>query len=142
MSRCRHGPALERYVLIGADATLTIEFKGGFSYVSAEPFQMYLYGDSSGSYREMTVPTDRNIDLAMAHDGRYARELRHFIECVRTGARPRTTGADGLKAVEAITATFFSSWTGKSVDMPFDEEFDLPSSFEAARNTTLGAESA
>ena len=31
-------------------------------------------------------------------------EMSHFLECVRTGAKPRTDGASGLRVVEALAA--------------------------------------
>jgi len=36
--------------------------------------------------------------------GAYVREMRHFLECVRTGARPRATGADGRWALAGVLA--------------------------------------
>jgi len=34
----------------------------------------------------------------------YIAELRHFLECIRTGARPRATGTDGRWAVAGVLA--------------------------------------
>jgi len=34
----------------------------------------------------------------------YVAELRHFLECIRTGARPRATGTDGRWAVAGVLA--------------------------------------
>src|SRR5437868_1512573 len=33
-----------------------------------------------------------------------ARECRHFLDCVRTGRRPRSDGRDGLRVVAALEA--------------------------------------
>jgi len=39
----------------------------------------------------------------------FAREVSHFLECVRTGERPRATAADGLRAQELIDAAYRSA---------------------------------
>jgi predicted dehydrogenase len=39
-------------------------------------------------------------------------ELKHFVECVRTGERPRTDGPDGLRVVEVLSAAQASLRSG------------------------------
>jgi len=47
----------------------------------------------------------------------YVAELEHFIECVRQGKKPRVTGRDGLKAVQAVVAANQSILQGKPVEI-------------------------
>jgi hypothetical protein len=46
------------------------------------------------------------------------RELRHFIDCVRTGSRPRVSGEDGRDAVALACRVLASlrehAWEGRS----------------------------
>jgi predicted dehydrogenase len=53
---------------------------------------------------------------AAAHD-QLTRELRNFVDCVRTGSRPRVSGDDGLAAVTLATRVLTSlrehQWEGR-----------------------------
>jgi hypothetical protein len=44
----------------------------------------------------------------VAFDEPLALQARHFVECVRTGAQPRTDGANGLAVVQVIEAAQLS----------------------------------
>ena len=46
-----------------------------------------------------------------------ARELQHFIECVKGGAEPRVTGRDGLNALVVAEAALKSSREGRVVEL-------------------------
>jgi predicted dehydrogenase len=50
-------------------------------------------------------------------DTRYTRALRHFCDCVRSGAQPEATIADGVLCVRMASATYESARTGASVDL-------------------------
>jgi len=56
-----------------------------------------------------------NLDGDRKHDQLTA-ELRHFVDCVRTGRRPRVTGVDGRNALElaerVLTAVRNHAWNG------------------------------
>jgi predicted dehydrogenase len=39
------------------------------------------------------------LDLDCNEGDQLTRELRHFVECVQTGSRPRVSGADGCEAI-------------------------------------------
>ena len=41
----------------------------------------------------------------------YVREMRHFLECIRTGAQPRGSGEDGRWAVAGVLAARARSWS-------------------------------
>lgn len=51
-----------------------------------------------------------------------ARQLDHFLRCIRTGATPRTHGLEGLRVVEILEAADRSVATGQAVDVHAFEE--------------------
>jgi hypothetical protein len=55
--------------------------------------------------------------MCAASDDQLTRELRHFVECVRTGARPRVSGEDGRDAVALACRVLASlrehAWEGR-----------------------------
>jgi predicted dehydrogenase len=56
------------------------------------------YGESLGlRHGDVTIPWIEAVEPLRA-------EAEHFLECVRTGAEPRTGGADGLAVVAALEA--------------------------------------
>ena len=138
MSRVRWGPVVEKFTLIGTEATLEIDFSEEFSYKSADPFRMILYTPERRS-QDITLWNERNLDDELRKDGRYTRELQHFIDCTATGAESRTPGINGLRAIEAIMATFYSSWTGRKIKLPFTDEFDFRQLFDDTRDGKHGS---
>lgn len=48
----------------------------------------------------------------------YDRQAAHFIDCVRSGAAPRTTLADGCKTLDVLMAALRSSDEGRVVMLP------------------------
>jgi predicted dehydrogenase len=56
----------------------------------------------------------------------YPHELRHFIECVRTGAQPITTGEDGRAVLEMMYAAYQSARVGAKVPLPFRAAVSKP----------------
>ena len=67
-------------------------------------------GDIKG--QAITVVTDRETGLREPvyrtwperFGWGYIREMEHFVDCVRTGARPSVTGLDGRWAVASVLA--------------------------------------
>jgi predicted dehydrogenase len=49
----------------------------------------------------------------------YPQEMEHFLECARSGARPRVSGEDGLVQLEISYAAYESAATGRRVELPF-----------------------
>ena len=56
----------------------------------------------------------------------YPHELRHFIECVRSGATPLVTGEDGRAVLEIICAAYASARSGAKVPLPFHPKVARP----------------
>ena len=137
ISRVRPGQMVERYDLIGTRGRLLIEYSGGPSYTSADPFRMTLFGHG-GRRRNLTVRVKGNLNEEIARNGRYARELSHFADCIRGAAVPLTPAADGLAAIEAVNAAYLSAACGTKISLPLDQSIDLPAFFDrlrAARRT-------
>jgi predicted dehydrogenase len=49
----------------------------------------------------------------------FPQELRHFVDCIRTGTPHVETGEDGRAVLEAIYAAYESARTGRKVQLPF-----------------------
>lgn len=56
----------------------------------------------------------------------YPQELHHFIECVKTGAKPLVTGEDGRAVLEVLYAAYESARTGRKVALPFHPRVSKP----------------
>jgi predicted dehydrogenase len=73
-----------------------------------------------------------NLDGDRKHDQLTA-ELKHFVECVRTGRRPRVNGLDGRNALElaerVLTAVRNHSWTGEKDGPVGPSEMPMPVGF-------------
>ncbi len=64
-----------------------------------------VFRESTGEWEEIT---DAKNDPAVA-------EIHHFVECVKTGQQPLTSGEDGLIAVELAAAVYESAKTGCTI---------------------------
>jgi predicted dehydrogenase len=49
----------------------------------------------------------------------YPQEMEHFLDCARTGKKPRVSGDDGLVELEISCAAYESAATGRRVELPF-----------------------
>jgi myo-inositol 2-dehydrogenase/D-chiro-inositol 1-dehydrogenase len=56
----------------------------------------------------------------------FPQELAHFVDCVRSGARPVETGADGRAVIEIIMAAYESAASGRRVKLPFRTDAKIP----------------
>jgi len=70
---------------------------------------------------------------------------QHFIECIATGSRPLTDGANGLAVVEALEAAELSRRLGRPVllaelnaDSRFTQPFSLGSRYVSASRASGG----
>jgi myo-inositol 2-dehydrogenase/D-chiro-inositol 1-dehydrogenase/scyllo-inositol 2-dehydrogenase (NAD+) len=48
----------------------------------------------------------------------YLEEVRHFVECISSGQKPKVTGEDGRKALEGVLAANRSIFTHQPVSLP------------------------
>jgi predicted dehydrogenase len=56
----------------------------------------------------------------------YPHELKHFIDCVRSGTAPLTTGEDGRAVLEMLNAAYYSARIGQKVPLPFRPTVSKP----------------
>lgn len=64
------------------------------------------------TYRLEGENEERTVDVSQAPD-RFTAEIRTFLECVRTGARPPVTVDDGLASARVIAAAYASAKSGR-----------------------------
>jgi len=79
----------------------------GVDYKDPETFGEYQLSYRTGDIVSPRLPGTEPLRL----------EVEHFLECIRTGQRPRTDGYSGLRVVEALEAAETSLRTGKPVHL-------------------------
>ncbi len=69
---------------------------------------------------EKTFSKGTAIDLATEFDGYnvYNEAIKDFLECVKTGKKPRVSGADARSDIELVFAAYDSARTGELVELP------------------------
>jgi predicted dehydrogenase len=74
---------------------------------------------SADSVRVYTERDGKNADFApsFSPDDAYAREIRHFVECIREGRQPRSPGEHGVTLMRIIDALYESAATGREVQL-------------------------
>ena len=73
------------------------------------------FGEYQLTYRTGSIVSPRLKNVEPLRD-----EMNHFIECIKTGATPKTDGYCGLRVVEALEAAQRSLETGTPFDIPQD----------------------
>ena len=127
-------------------ATLMVEFEGGVLAVLEPSWavkggmesHLNLFGTEGVLYADLLRGTGLRMysERGMAEDpggsvhwsvqdpdwlwsNGYPQEMEHFLDCARTGARPRVSGEDGLVELEISYGAYESAATGKRVELPF-----------------------
>jgi predicted dehydrogenase len=131
------------------NSLVTVEFESGAVGVAENSWaklggmddRVEIYGTGGVVYADLFMGnaaltySERGYGYAMEKAGRtqgwtftvfeeafnqgYPQELRHFIECVRTGREPVITGDDGRAVLEIMMAAYRSARTGARVKLPF-----------------------
>jgi hypothetical protein len=65
------------------------------------------------------------IDEAFILNYPFYNQLEGFCDCVLNNESPRVSGHDGKHVIEAVIAAYVSSWEGRKVKLPFEDEVDL-----------------
>ncbi len=63
-------------------------------------------------------------EYSLAPKDQFALEMDHFAECVRTGRKPRTGGAEGLQDQKLMAAIYRAAETGVPVSLPPTQGLD------------------
>lgn len=96
---CYSTPQAINFVeILGTKGTLTINY--------------WIPGRPDLTYRLEGENTEHAVDVSPAPD-RFAAEIRHFLSCVQTGARPSVTVDDGLASARVIAAAYASAKSGR-----------------------------
>jgi len=70
---------------------------------------MEVYADNKGESQVITTQAAARSDEFRAYYG-FAAENRHFIECVKRGAKPQTHFGDAQKSMELAEAIYAAAW--------------------------------
>ena len=131
-TRMTHKTLCERYQIEGSKATLQMECFGQWSPMQAYTFCLKKYTGTGvyGTCTDIPLAPHSGLDRQMREDYAYSRELRYFLDHLRSGEPlDQATPTDGLKTVEAITAAYLSSACQRTVKLPLQEEPDLQALF-------------
>ncbi len=77
--------------------------------------------EKAGATRGWTFPVFEEI-----WNYGFPQEMKHFVECVRTGATPLENGHDGRVVVEAIHALYASAAENRRIALPFHSSAARP----------------
>ena len=87
-----------RLVVVGSDAMVVFEDS------APEGEKLRLYRHTFDMTREPPEPKKAEpTPLPYLKDEPLRRECQHFLDCVATGGRPRTDGAEGLRVLRVLT---------------------------------------
>ncbi len=68
---------------------------------------------------------EANVELSLGRKNQFSLEIDHFAECVRSGAKPRTPGEEGLQDQMIMAAIYEAARTGRPVRLPRIEGRDV-----------------
>jgi myo-inositol 2-dehydrogenase/D-chiro-inositol 1-dehydrogenase/scyllo-inositol 2-dehydrogenase (NAD+) len=100
----------------GYDARMEILCANGVIFIGETDRRTTTKVSVEGEITRQTVRSWRNRFREA-----YLAEIEHFVECVSGGREPCVTGADGLRAVEAVVAANRSLATGGPVEIDHDD---------------------
>ncbi|WP_435349522.1 Gfo/Idh/MocA family protein [Haloarchaeobius sp. HRN-SO-5] len=95
-------PPAQRYRVEAENGWLEVD--GAFNPGDADEPQSLSYAVDGRTVTETFDPVDQ-----------YAEQVRHFVECVRTGRRPRTDADEAVANMRVIDALYESAETGAAV---------------------------
>lgn len=98
-------PAEQRYRVEAENGWLAVD--GAFNPADAGEPQSITYAVDGREVTETFDPVDQ-----------YAEQVRHFVDCVESGRRPRTDADEAVANMAAIDALYESAATGEVVDLP------------------------
>ena len=120
-SWCKQGGMDDHMEVLGTKGVAGADlFRGNSSTVYS--LNGYDYAsEKAGSTQGWTFPI-----FEEAYNQGYPNELRHFIQCVRTGSQPLVTGEDGKAVLEILYAAYASAKEGKKIALPFHAKVTKP----------------
>lgn len=117
----------ERYLVLGETGSLEARHRAGV-WQHNTPYELALH--RWGRTSEDCAPAfSRNWLKEGSDHGQYRVELQHFVDCVRKGGAPATTGASGRAVVEVLTAAYLSALRRAEVDLPLPPGADFSALF-------------
>lgn len=120
-SWCKQGGMDDHMEILGTKGVAMGDlFKGNSSTVYSLDGYDYA-SEKAGATTGWTFPI-----FEEAYNQGYPLELRHFIDCVRTGKTPKVTGEDGRRVLEILYAAYASAKSGAKVELPFHKKVTKP----------------
>src|SRR5262245_15234070 len=136
---------IDRFCEVEDHATLLVEFEGGVlgglepsgALKGGMESQLNVFGSEGALYCDLSrgtgmrmfseqgLPADRSSSSWSHQDpdwlfsNGYPQQMKHFLECAKTGDKPRVSGEDGLVELEISYAAYRSAATGERVTLPF-----------------------
>lgn len=124
------------YKIYGSKGSLAVENEHHFPTMSLESPSLTFFGPQQ-SARTLDVRHTWSIDEQMLQNSAFTNEVKAFSECILNDTSPRVTGEDGLHAMECVVAAYQSTLTGKKIDVPLTEEYDLIEMFKTLKARDL-----
>lgn len=116
------------YKIYGTEGTLEVVNEHHFPTMSLESPKIVFYGPED-YVKNMDVLHGWSLDDQIMQNSAFYSELKAFTECILNNKEPRVTGADGLHAMECVSAAYVSSSTGKKIKLPYTDSINLSELF-------------
>ncbi|MCK5759172.1 MAG: Gfo/Idh/MocA family oxidoreductase [Clostridiales bacterium] len=120
------------YKIYGTKGTLEVVNEHHFPTMSLESPKIVFYGPDD-YVKNMDVLHGWSLDDQVMQNSAFYSELKAFSECIIDNSEPRVSGADGLHAMECVSAAYESSISGKKIKLPLESSIDLPDLFNDIR---------
>ena len=120
-SWARHGGMDDRVEVYGAKGVIYADLFKGISALTYSADGYDYASEKAGSSKGWTFTV-----FEEAFNQGYPLELKHFISCVRDGAKPLVSGEDGRAVLELIYAAYASAKKGGKVHLPFTAKIKYP----------------
>jgi predicted dehydrogenase len=114
-----HGPG--GIEVTGTEGRIAAQYANGGTAPWSD-FERVTVTTAEGTRVEHDAAIDGGADGYAALGDAFRHVFRDFADAVREGRAPRTTGADGLRILEATVGALESACTGRTVEIPLDRE--------------------
>jgi predicted dehydrogenase len=106
------------FEIAGTEGRISIKYEHGGTAPWAK-FEEVLVTTAEGT-RVAFSETEIGVDPMKVQKDVFVEIVDDFVTAITTGSRPRATGADGLRVLEATIGALESAATGTTVELPLD----------------------
>ncbi len=79
------------------------------SKAGAKMFPLRIYGEENGYLADISMPAQKNNP--------YAAEIDHFLNCIRTGEKPKSGAEDGVTMMKILEGIYTSAKLKKEIEL-------------------------